>query len=333
MSWQGLGCVMAVKLAGPWRIWQSAKVEIFMAAPLFRVLLCGVKESQESANDWLKLSAPAKVNLMLSVHGRRADGFHDLTSLVVPLKFGDELALKINGSRSDALVGDGEAVPLDESNLVLQAARLFRRESGRSETFDFRLNKRIPVGAGLGGGSSDAVAALKGMDALLGTGMSPVKLRELAAALGSDCPFFVDPAPALMRGRGEQVEPVAPTIASRLVGRRLVLFRPDFAINTAWAYGQLALLPELYESEASAGARLRAFEAGGGFDGLLHNVFEEIVGKKFMAIPCLLDIFRDNGYNCVMSGSGSACFALVENSGQAAEMHRSCLNCWGESTF
>lgn len=292
-----------------------------------------MNESKDRSGKWLKLSAPAKINLMLSVHGGRSDGFHELTSVVAALEFADELELRINGLHSDSLVSDGQTVPLDDSNLVLQAARLFRRQTGRDDYFDFSLSKRIPVGAGLGGGSSDAVAALKGMDELSGTELGHAQLREIAAILGSDCAFFVDAAPALMRGRGELIEPLSPAISSRLAGQRLVLFRPDFGIDTGWAYRQLAASPERYEDKILAENHLHALDAGGGLGGLLHNVFEPIVGRKFLAIPCLLEILRGCGYPCLMSGSGSACFALVDDERQVAEIKQACFKCWGESTF
>jgi 4-diphosphocytidyl-2-C-methyl-D-erythritol kinase len=333
MSWQGLWFVMAAKLAGPWWIWQSAKVEIFMAAGVIRVLLRIVNQSKKTAGEWLKLLAPAKVNLMLSVHGRRGDGFHELTSLVAALEFGDELDLRINDRQCDRLECDGQSVPLDDSNLVLQAAELFRRESGLQQCFDFRLKKRIPVGAGLGGGSSDAVAALKGMNALLDAELESERLRELASSLGSDCPFFVDATPALMRGRGERIEPLAEMTASRLAGQRLVLFRPDFPVDTAWAYRQLASKSESYESKASGERRLKALHGGGDLGDLLHNVFEDVVGRKYVAIPCLLEILREKGYRAMMSGSGSACFALVDESAQDKAIKEICFDCWGESTF
>lgn len=290
-------------------------------------------ESKKSEDGWLKLAAPAKVNLMLSVHGRRIDGFHELTSVVAALDFGDELELRVNGQAADTLESDGVEIPTDVSNLVLQAAGLFREKTGRSEFFDFRLHKKTPVGAGLGGGSSDAVAALKGMDALLGTNLGSDKLRGIAASIGSDCPFFVDAAPSVMTGRGEFIEPLSGQAASRLYGQRLVLFRPSFGINTGWAYGQLASMPELYEEKASADGRLNAFRDGGRVDDLLHNDFEAAVGRKFLAIPCLLGKLRDLGYQCMMSGSGSACFALVDNDEQAAELKEICMDCWGRDIF
>ena len=332
MSWQFFGLVMADKLAGHGPGWQSAKVEIFVAAARIRVFVGSVTQSRNNAA-WLKRTAPAKVNLMLSVQGRRADGFHDLTSLVAPLEFGDELELRLSGGPSDSLVVEGQSVPLDGSNLVLKAAQAFREKTGRAETFDFRLKKRIPAGAGLGGGSSDAVAALKGMDALLGTGLGPAALREVAADLGSDCPFFVDAAPTFMRGRGERLERVDEAVSERLAGQRLLLFRPGFGVETAWAYRRLAAHPEGYEPASLAEAHLRAFRDGGELSAVMRNGFEAVVGRKFLAIPCLLAILQDRGFRCMMSGSGSACFALVEDDAQVAEMTRIVLNCWGESTF
>ncbi len=270
---------------------------------------------------------------MLSVHRRRADGFHDLTSLVAPLEFADELELRVNGLEADTLACDGAVVPLDDSNLVLQAAQVFREASGRRECFDFRLRKRIPVGAGLGGGSSDAVAALKGMDALLDTCMSREKLRILASKLGSDCSFFVDAVPAVMRGRGELLEPLADRAAERLSGQSVVLFRPAFGIDTGWAYSRLATHQGLFEHEALAEARLQTFYAGGSEGDLLHNVFEELVGRKFLAIPCLLEKLRAQGHQCMMSGSGSTCYALVQDDEAADAIRKICHSSWGRGIF
>lgn len=288
---------------------------------------------EQSEDGWLRLRAPAKINLLLAVHGRRADGFHELTSLVAPLAFGDELELRQNGFQFDTLVGDGVDVPLDETNLVLRAARLFRERSGRRECFDFRLRKRIPVGAGLGGGSSDAVAALRGMDALLQTRLGDEGLRAVAATLGSDCPFFVDAVPAVMRGRGEVLERADPAVVDRLSGQRVVLFRPTFGIDTGWAYGRLAARPQLYAEKTGAEARLHAFNQGGRLEDLLHNIFEEIVGRKFLAIPCLLEKLRERGRACMMSGSGSACFALVGSDAEATAVVELCRSCWGQGIF
>lgn len=281
----------------------------------------------------MKQKAPAKVNLMLAVHGRREDGFHELTSLVAAVDFGDDLELRCNYREADRLFCEGIEVPLDDSNLVMQAARRWREATGRRECFDFRLTKRVPVGAGLGGGSSDGVAALKGMNQLIGPPLEADELRVIASALGSDCTFFVDSIPSVMRGRGERIETLDASIRRRLSGQRIALFRPDFGIETAWAYGQLVRRPHLYEAVAVGQRRLEDFMGGGPLSGLLHNSFEPAVGAKYLAIPCLLEMLRLQGYACVMSGSGSACLALVTDDDQMKALKELCLSCWGEHIF
>ncbi|MGB1127902.1 MAG: 4-(cytidine 5'-diphospho)-2-C-methyl-D-erythritol kinase [Opitutales bacterium] len=293
-----------------------------------------MKPVNHTAGGWLKQAAPAKINLMLSVHGRREDGFHELTSLVVALDFGDCLEARISENPEDGLTADGVEVPLDRSNLILQAAERYRAAAGCKHSFEFNLKKRIPVGAGLGGGSSDAVAAIKLMHALSGHTIDHSALLSLAADLGSDCPFFVEQAPALMRGRGEVLEPLDDALAEGLKGQSLLLFRPNFGIETAWAYEQLAARPELYyEAEERAVDRIDDFRSSGDFKGLLHNVFEQAVGRKYLAIPTLLEGLRAKGYNCLMSGSGSCCFALLDGGMNRSEIIEISRKCWGDSIF
>jgi 4-diphosphocytidyl-2-C-methyl-D-erythritol kinase len=274
------------------------------------------------------------VNLMLSVHGRRVDGFHSLTSLIVALEFGDTLTIRESGS-ADVLHCSDPAVPVGAENLVLKAAVLFRARLGRAVFFDFNLDKRIPMGAGLGGGSGNAAAALCGMNQLMGQPLTRAVLSELAAELGSDCPFFIESEPAWMRGRGEVIEPLQSSLAERLKGKRLVLFRPDFGVDTAAAYKRLvAGGSENYESEAAAAARLERFIETGELDDVLFNSFEAPVGSKYLAIPTLLAQLRAAGISCLMSGSGSCCFALLGEDGSNCEkIKRIVREAWGEAVF
>ncbi|MEO0509884.1 MAG: 4-(cytidine 5'-diphospho)-2-C-methyl-D-erythritol kinase [Verrucomicrobiota bacterium] len=289
---------------------------------------------QKIEGEWLEITAPAKVNLMLSVHGKRGDGFHELTSLMVACHFGDTLKVRANGADHDLLHVDGIEVPVDPSNLILQAADVFRNSTGYNGHFDFHLLKRIPLGAGLGGGSSDAVAALQALNSIAKTKLSKPELTEMAAVLGSDCPFFVDSVPALIRGRGEVVEPLDAECAKRLTGKKLLLFKPHFGVETVWAYRQLAAYPEFnYESLEVAMARMRRFSSVFDAGDLLHNVFENPVGRKFTAIPVLLEKLREKGVNCQMSGSGSCCFALIDNGISVSEIVKTVVNCWGEGIF
>ena len=282
----------------------------------------------------LTLPSPAKVNLMLSVHGRRADGFHALTSLVVALKFGDTLTIRRGGS-ADVLRCSDPMVPLGLENLVLKAAAVFRARLGRAEHFEFDLDKRIPMGAGLGGGSGNAAVALCGMNQLSGEPFSNQVLCELAAQLGSDCPFFIEGQAAWMRGRGEVIEPLAAEVAEQLNGTRLVLFGPDFGVETASAYNLLSVrVPDCYEPEAEAVARIERFIESGTLGELLFNSFEDPVGSKYLAISTLLAQLRAAGVECLMSGSGSCCFALLEKNGpDVGQIEGIVREAWGDEVF
>jgi 4-diphosphocytidyl-2-C-methyl-D-erythritol kinase len=278
--------------------------------------------------------APAKLNLFLAVTGRRADGFHDLVSLVAPLDFGDQL--RTEPGDGFTLACDDAQVPVDDTNLVLKAARAFAAATGWQGGARFFLEKHIPIGAGLGGGSSDAVAALRALERLAGQSLAPPRLAEVAAQIGSDCPLFLHDGPVLMRGRGERVEPVPARVAARLRGRRVLIFKPAFGIATPWAYARMVAQPDTYLRVAAAEERLAAWMADERrpVEELLFNNMEHEVFKKFVALPALLGRLRaDFGLVSRMSGSGSACFAFMPD-GMAVEPVRTAIRAaWGASAF
>ena len=282
----------------------------------------------------VKLESPAKINLMLSVHRQRDDGFHALTSVVAPLVFGDTLIVSLNEAGVDRLNCSDSAVPTGLANLIVKAAVAFREEIGENIYFDFDLNKRIPIGAGLGGGSSNAAVALCAMNQLTGDCVTKKQLRAIAAELGSDCPFFIDSIPSKMSGRGEVLEALPVELSEALRGQRVVLFKPDFAINTALAYNRLnESRPSVYESLELAANRLTLFKDTKKLEGLLHNTFEGNLGRKYLAIPCLLTELRLAGFACLMSGSGSCCFALARDAGEVSRIRDICEEAWGSSIF
>ncbi|WP_308949016.1 4-(cytidine 5'-diphospho)-2-C-methyl-D-erythritol kinase [Thalassobacterium maritimum] len=282
----------------------------------------------------VSLDSPAKINLMLSVHGPREDGFHALTSLVVALSFGDRLVVTRNQLEQDRLQCQDTAVPTGEGNLIIRAAAAFRAHVGKDVFFDFELDKRIPMGAGLGGGSSNAAVALTAMNQLLGLPLKRERLLILAASLGSDCPFFIDSVPTVMSGRGEVLEPLSTELASSLRGQRVLLFKPDFGVNTAWAYRQLIeASPTAYEPEALAHARLERFASTEAMEHLLMNSFEAPIGAKYLAIQCLLEELRERGIRCLMSGSGSCCFALPKDDSEMSTAQSICQNALGSGVF
>lgn len=280
------------------------------------------------------LFAPAKLNLFLAVTGRRADGFHDLVSVVAPLDFGD--TLRVEAAAEFALTCDAPEVPRDDSNLVLKAARAFAAATGWRGGAKFFLEKRIPLGAGLGGGSSDAVATLRGLNRLAGDPLPPAGLAELAAQLGSDCPLFLHAGPVVIRGRGERVEALPPAAAARLRGRRVLLFKPAFGVATPWAYARMVAQPDTYLPSAQAEARLAAWMADPQrpVEELLFNNMEHEVFKKFLALPALLGRLRaDFGLVGRMSGSGSACFAFLPEGRRIDAIVAAVRGAWGDSAF
>lgn len=176
-------------------------------------------------------NAPAKTNLTLRVLGKRGDGFHELESLMVPLDLCD--TLRFSPAEGFSLQCDAPGVPLDESNLVTKAVRLFERESGTRCQWKISLKKNIPHGAGLGGGSSDAATTLLALNDLANAGFSLEKLASMAAEIGSDIPFFIYQQPCMIQGRGELVKPVS---IEGLTGTTLLLLKPDFGVSTPDAY-------------------------------------------------------------------------------------------------
>ena len=280
--------------------------------------------------------SPAKLNLFLAITGRRPDGFHDLVSVVAPIKFGDTLWTEPVANGESSLECDDPAVPCDETNLILRAARLFKESAGEPVAARFVLEKRIPMGAGLGGGSSNAVAALLALNRLATSPLGRDALLALAVKLGSDCPLFLQAAPVVMRGRGERVERLAPQPCARLSARRVLIFKPSFGISTAWAYGWMAAgAPLNYLPATEAESRLRGWAEGTEpAEKLLFNNMETPAFTKYLALPSLLERLRTEFDLAVaMSGSGSACYALLRDDTPVRAVIGRIQETWGQHTF
>ena len=256
----------------------------------------------------LTLRAFAKINLDLCVLGRRADGYHDVHTVLQTLELHD--TLRIRAVRGPfRLEGDAAVMPLDSSNLVWRAADALWGVAGRSGAArgaSVRIVKRIPAQAGLGGGSSDAAAALVGLNTLWRLGLRSDQLAVAAASVGADVSFFLHGGTALGLGTGEQVFPLAD-----LSRRYVVLAQPSFGVSTADAYRWLS------EARAS-GAALRApvpwneLPAGGG------NDFEPVVERRHPEIAAARRLLEGAGAETArMSGSGSAVFGLFTGLRQA----------------
>jgi 4-diphosphocytidyl-2-C-methyl-D-erythritol kinase len=281
--------------------------------------------------------SPAKLNLFLAVTGRRTDGYHELVSVAAPVDFADTLKIKARDGGEFALECSDPAVPSDESNLVLKAARLFAETTGWRGGAEFFLKKRVPMGAGLGGGSSNAVTALRGLNSLAGEPLDGAALAAMAALIGSDCTLFLAGGPVVMRGRGERVEPLPAEVAVRLRGRRVLIFKPGFGVGTPWAYAQLAAGGEKnYLPAVEAESRLAAWmrDARAPAEALLFNSFEPPVFRKFPALPVLLEaIAAEFKLAPYMSGSGSACFALLPEGMAVDAVIARIREAWGAAAF
>jgi len=280
----------------------------------------------------LVAAAHAKLNLSLAITGRRADGFHELVSLVVPVALADTLTLEVG--RPLGLTCDDASLPVDGTNLVLKAAAAYARRRPSAPTGHFHLSKKVPHGAGLGGGSSDAVAALRLLDQASGAPLGVEALEALAAEVGSDCAFFVRGQSAVMRGRGERLEILPAAARAALAGRKVVLVKPPFGVPTPEAYGLLAKAGR-YRPAAQAEAELAAWIARPAADpSALGNDLAAPVFAKYLALPVGLASFhRTSGADWQMTGSGSACFAFVSDGFDHARLREDVRRAWGPAAW
>lgn len=260
---------------------------------------------------------PAKVNLFLAVTGRRGDGFHELVSLMAPIDLGDHLRLVEQEGEEVTFSCSDPALPQGEENLVLRALAAFRRRHPFRQGLRIELEKRIPAGAGLGGGSSDAAGLLLALNRLLREPLNGEGLHEIAASVGSDCPFFLTGRAAVARGRGERIEWLSGEARRRLRGARLFLMKPSLGVSTAWAYEALARSSKEYRPAELAETILGEWLKGEKpLKELLYNNLEGPVFRKFIALPALKRRVEERlDLPVLMSGSGSTLFALLEDGG------------------
>lgn len=265
-------------------------------------------------------SSPCKVNLLLNILGRRPDGFHDLETLFHPVPLCDELTFELAGESGIHFTCDHPELPTDRSNLVVRAAEQFLVEAQQAgQGIRIHLTKRIPLAAGLGGGSSNAAQTLVGLNELLGQPLTLASLDRIAATLGSDVNFFLQDQPARATGRGERVEPLAPFDALR--GRGMILYHPGFGISTAWAYRELAQHPEALNGRPGrVDALERALRSGDLAEAgqCFYNSLEAPALHKYPILDLYQRFFRENGaWAALMSGSGSTTFALFPDEATA----------------
>jgi 4-diphosphocytidyl-2-C-methyl-D-erythritol kinase len=260
----------------------------------------------------LRLHAYAKVNLTLDVLGARSDGYHDIESVMHTISLHDSLVLREAGAGVE-LVVHGDGVPNDMRNLVLRTAQLLREMFAVDRAVQIELVKRIPIAAGLGGGSADAAVTLLGLVQLWKLRLDGRALLGFAAKLGADVPFFLEGGAAIARGRGERL-----TLLPPLPTTWLVLARPQVEVATAWAYRQLSASGVTSRPHTDlmveAMRREDVREAGR----YLCNVFEDVIGNVYPVVSELKSrILRGEAYGAGMSGTGPTIFGLMANEAAA----------------
>ena len=268
----------------------------------------------------LEKKSPGKVNLILNILGKRADGFHELETVMQPVNICDELTFERTGTGLQLTCSNPE-LPTDSKNLVHRAATAFLADANIADGVRIHLEKKLPLAGGIGGGSANAAVTFSALNDLFGSPLPLEKLHELAAALGSDVPFFLYDKPALATGRGEKVRTLEsfPT----LKGKAFFLVHPGFGISTPWSYQNLARFPKNQNGTPGRAEKLVSLLSGSaGFQPAsfetvaaeFYNSLEAPAFDKFPVLSLYKDFLRENGaLVSLMSGSGSTTFAIAEN--------------------
>jgi len=278
-----------------------------------------------SAFPSIRVFAPAKINLVLRILDRRTDGYHNLWSLMQTVRVEDEITLALTGAHSGVTLRcDEPSLKTDDSNLVSRAAVAVMEQSGQTGGLDITLAKRIPMGAGLGGGSSDAAATIIGLNQLFSLGWSGEQMAHIGQTLGSDVSFFFFAPSATVAGRGEQVAPI------RIKGTRwVVLVNPGFPVETKWAYQQLtanrAGVVPLSQSHAMLE---QAAELG--WEQVLEAAENDFEGPVFKAYPLLQEIKHRllalEADLALLSGSGATVFGVFRDEAKARQAQALLMN-------
>ena len=262
----------------------------------------------------LEKKSPCKVNLILNILGQRADGFHELETVMQPVNLCDELTFERAGAGLQLACSHPE-LPCDSKNLVHRAATAFLAAAKISDGVRIHLQKNLPLAGGIGGGSANAAVTFSALNELFGQPLPLKKLHELAAALGSDVPFFLYDQPALATGRGEKVQALENFPA--LKGKAFFLVHPGFGISTPWSYQNLARFPKDQNGTPGRAQKLVSHLQTGDLKtaaGEFYNSLEAPAFDKFPVLSLYQEFLRENGaLVSLMSGSGSTTFAIAEN--------------------
>ena len=252
--------------------------------------------------------AYGKINLTLDVLGLRPDGYHDLKSVMQTVSLQDDVVLELGTGKEWSVICGREDIPNDERNIAWKAAKVFFDAVGSDpKGLSIRITKRIPSGAGMGGGSADGAAVLRALNRHYGLPFSPIALAELGAKVGSDVPFCVLGGTAMAEGRGERLRqlPAMPHCA-------MVLCKPDFSVSTPVLFRKLDQVPIARHPDNDAMEAALCAGDLGEIARNIRNVFEPVVSADHPEIVHIKSIYEACGaLACQMTGSGSVVFAIM----------------------
>jgi len=274
-------------------------------------------------------SSPAKINLFLEIKGRRPDDYHEVVTWMHAVDVADSIIIGKSELDICTLRSEDTTIPFGKRNLCIKAYEALKQETGLRETVKITLKKSIPLGSGLGGGSSNAAAVLTGCNELFGLGLNDNRLMEIAAGVGSDVPFFIRGGSALATGRGTDITPL-PDFPEPLW---LVIAKPETAVSTGDAYkwikgysGEKAVDARELEKRILAGDRQFVLD-------LLHNSFEQSVFERYPAVrEVKRQLLAEGCAAALMTGSGAAVFGVCDSEKQARHIEKS-LKGWERISF
>jgi 4-diphosphocytidyl-2-C-methyl-D-erythritol kinase len=260
--------------------------------------------------DELKVKAPAKINLGLHVISNRDDGYHNIETIFYPIELYD--ILKFKKAKNFKFISDNNELSNSSDNLIIKAKELLEEEIKQKITVYIHLKKNIPIGGGLGGGSSDAAATLTTLNSFFNLKISEERLKILALKLGSDVPFFLNPVSSYASSRGEKLE-----LRVLKINYPILIVNPGVLISTKWAYSSIT--PKIHEFNLQ-GLVQEHLDAPDKLSEILKNDFEEVVFRKYSEIKKLKEeLFELGALFVLMSGSGSTLWSLFKDNSSVKE--------------
>jgi len=262
--------------------------------------------------DTLYLESPAKVNLRLEVLKKRKDGYHELKTILQKISLYDKLRFSLKKEKGIFINSTNPGLPIGKGNLIYQAVQSILKKTDYRRGVDIEIKKKIPLGAGLGGGSSNAAATLMALNQLLRLGLSRKELKGMGLGIGADVPFFLFNGAAIGSGIGERLKKV------ELPNLWYILIYPNFEVSTKWAYQNYILTKRRFHINLN-----KLLKNPEGISRILRNDLEGVVSKRYPEIGIMKDMLYSVGaLGALMTGSGPTVFGIFSEERDASEAYK-----------